>query len=557
MAAKPHITGALVASLVSPALVLGSPATLAQTTAAPPFRTITTINPPPVAVREPRRVRTLPAPDASRDAGAVGTFRTRIDPAVRGRSPVQATPANASAILRPGTAAAPQQSGLIGRGAGDTAGTEADAREVDEARPTIIDQRSETDRAPFDSPPAGYDPAAFATEVAPRLDRRPGQLARLDPYAPTGIRMGSFVIYPEVEAGGLWTSNVFNAPAARDDVAGELRPSVRAVSNWRRHAAEVTASGGFTFFDEFDSEDTRALRLESRGRLDITRRTNIESLFAYNLSQEERGSADSTVGAVDRADIVTTTSAVTFNHRFNRLTVQLRGLVEDVDAGQSTAIAGGAITNDDQDQTTYSGAGRLTWEFKPTLFVFGEIEVARRDFERAALSDGIRRDADGRRYRVGLSFGNTSEILRGEVSIGYGSEDLDDPRLRDVDGVLVDANLAWRATRLTSVLLSARSDIDTTRVAGSGGARDNQVGVELRHAPRRNVVGSAGIGYGRRDYDGVSLLEQTWTANLGLEYFANRNVSVFARYQHTWFDSNAFNADYEADVVRIGMRLRR
>jgi hypothetical protein len=558
----------LFASAATAALLAVLPgAGLAQST----YQTITTINPPPAARLEPRRVRGLPPspPDDAAEArnagrgepGLIGAFRTHVAPGserpadqvVLGGTP---GPDGGETALREG----PRQPGSRGNQSPIGIPAPVDASGVLAAQPAasgIGDQRSERDRDAFVTPPAGYDSTAFSTEISPRLDRRPGQLARLDPYVPTGIRLGTFVVLPEVEIGGAGYSNVFNAPDGQADAAIELRPSVRVVSDWRRHAAEMTATGGASFFNDFDSEDERSYRLESRGRLDVSRRTNVESLFSYDVTQETRGSADATVGTADRADIATTTSALALNHRLNRLSVQLRGMAEDVDAGSASAAGGGTISNDDQDLRTLSGAGRLTWEFKPTLFVFGEIEVARREFEQAAASDGVRRDANGSRFRDGLSFGNTSQILRGEFSLGFGQEDLDDPRLRDVDGILVDANLAWRPTRLTSLLFTARSDIDTTRVAGSGGARDKQVGLEVRHAARRNLIGSAGLNYNRRDYDGVSLLELTWTATAGVEYFASRNMSLFARYQHTWFDSSALSADYEADVVRVGMRWRR
>ena len=47
----------------------------------------------------------------------------------------------------------------------------------------------------------------------------------------------------------------------------------------------------------------------------------------------------------------------------------------------------------------------LTFEDQPDLFAFVEAGLNQREYKVAALSDGIRRDSTGDRYRVGLSFG--------------------------------------------------------------------------------------------------------------------------------------------------------
>ena len=56
-----------------------------------------------------------------------------------------------------------------------------------------------------------------------------------------------------------------------------------------------------------------------------------------------------------------------------------------------------------------------------------------------------------------------------------------------------------------------------------------QVGIEARHAFRRNVIASAGLAYSVADFAGVSQVEKQTLANLGVEYFVNREVTLFSR----------------------------
>lgn len=427
---------------------------------------------------------------------------------------------------------------------------------VDPARDTRADEDVQAFRSPETA--AGYDPSVFSIEPQPAEDRRPARFAKIEPYEPVGVRIGTFVLFPELELGATAFSNVLRSATVKSgDMAFDTRPSLRLVSNWAVHAVELQARGTASFHNEFPSEDDRDYALDARGRLDLSRRTNIEARLGREATQESRGTVNSRAGASGGTDITTDRAAVALNHRFNRLTVQLRGAVTETDYAPIRDETGATISNRDRDLRRQETAVRASWEFKPSLSVFGEAGTDHRDHFAANPADGIRRDSSGERYRAGVSFGTTSETLRGEVAIGTARQRFDDRRLRDVDGIVVDANLAWRVNGLTSVLLTAASDVGETTLAGSGGSLTRSAGVEVRHAFRRHLIGTAGARLSRSDYEGVELAEQEFQTNLGLEYFLNREVTVFGRYTHVDFSSSAPVSDYTADEVRVGVRVRR
>jgi len=423
----------------------------------------------------------------------------------------------------------------------------------DGADTATLDMRSADDIAVFASPPAGYDPLLFQIEdLAPELDRRPQRLYRFEPYDPVGIRIGSFVLFPEIEIGGAFTDNVLLSPGGLSDRALELRPAARLASAWSTHALELRGGADLSYHDEFTSEDDRGWEIEARGRIDMTKRANLQGLAGRSVSQESRSAIDAGAGT-SRADVETTRAAASVNHRLNRLSLQLRAGVVDTEYD----AAGFAGTADDRDVTATEEAVRATWELKPTLAVFGEVALDQRDHEITAVSDGIGRDSDGERYRLGLDFGATGEILRGELSLGWGRQRPHDARLDDIDGLLLDANLAWRATALTALLLTARTDFAETTTAGSGGVIVRQVGGEVRHALRRYLIASAGLSYEWRDYAGIDLDEAELRAGLGIEYFLSREVVLSARYLRTDFFSSTAAADYDTNEARLAVKLRR
>ncbi len=397
---------------------------------------------------------------------------------------------------------------------------------------------------------------AFQIEVDPILDRRPARLARFEPHDPVGIRKGSWIIFPEIESGMGWVSNLFRSPSRTSTTFFDVRPTIRAVTNWRVHAIELKATGLASAFSEHRGEDDRAYALEARGRVDLGKRTSIETLVSHQRDQDARSGRDFPGAAAERADILTNRAAVSLNHRFNRLSVQLRGGLTDQDYQPVGSIDGATISNAQRDVLIREAAVRATWEFKPTLFAFSEMAILDRSY-RETPSDGISRDSHGTRARLGISFGNTGKTWRGEVSIGHGQQTPDDGRLNKVEGILVDANLGWRMSELTSVLASARTELNDSTTPGQSGSTSRQFSLELRHAFRRYLIGTAGVQHTIADYGSSGTIERETIGSLGLEYFASPTLAIFGKYQHVRFDTTVDGGDYDADTLRVGVKVRQ
>ncbi len=77
-----------------------------------------------------------------------------------------------------------------------------------------------------------------------RDNRATLQLFQNEPYDPVGVQIGRFVLFPELEVGGSYYSNVFHAPNAESDVALDVIPSARLVSNGSRTRSNSAESAG-------------------------------------------------------------------------------------------------------------------------------------------------------------------------------------------------------------------------------------------------------------------------------------------------------------------------
>jgi hypothetical protein len=427
---------------------------------------------------------------------------------------------------------------------------------ADEEDATRVDLRSPADIEAIGPGLAGFDPLLLqAEEINPVFSDRPLSQFEPDPFAPLGVRLGSFVLFTSVEADGDYNSNLFASPVPVGDVALEVRPAARLASNWSAHAIEVRASGDLSFHDRYSSEDDRAYLAESLGRLDVTRRTNLQGAISREFAQESRNAINAS-SAGTRPNITVDRGRAALNHRFNRLSVQLRGGI--VGTSYSTNVFEGmVVSNSDRDYTLYEEAVRPQWEFTPTFFLFSDIAFNQRGYSIPAFTDGIIRSSTGERYRAGVSFGNVGELLRGEVSLGYGRQTPDAPQLEVIDGLLVDANLTWSVTPLTSLLFTASTEVAETTTDDSGGVLERNYAVEARHSFQTRLVGIAGLGLFTRDFVGAGIRENQLTAAAGLEYYLSRQAVLFGRYQHTVFDTTTPNGNYTVEEVQLGVRLRQ
>ena len=420
---------------------------------------------------------------------------------------------------------------------------------------TEADMRSPEDLRAFIGEPGAFDPLLLAAgEINPVFGGSTFQGFALDPFPPVGTRIGSFLLFTTVETDVDYNNNLFASPVAVGDTALEVRPAARLASTWSRHALEVRASGNLTFHDRYTTEDDRAYLVEGLGRLDVTSQTNLQGFIAHEEAQESR-SAINAETAGTRPNINVTRVRGAFNHRFNRLSVQLRGNL--IDTSYSNNLFAGQIQNNsDRNFTLYDQAVRPEWEFSPYLFVFSDIAFNQREYEIAAFSDGINRSSKGERYRLGVSFGEIGQYLRGSISLGYGRQTPDSPELALTDGLLVDAGLTWQPTPLTTLQFTAATDVAETTTVDSGGVLERVYGLELRHSFTRSLVGIAGLGFMTRDFTGADITESQVTVAAGGEYYLNRYAVLFTRYQHGIFDSSQPFSSYEVDEVQAGVRLR-
>lgn len=425
-------------------------------------------------------------------------------------------------------------------------------------------------------PPAGQDPLirdpdgdfrqfSLAEDEAARDEREdaarsPSPAAVTeedDPWAPIGIRVGTFLVLPSVEFRAGYSDNVQQSTLNPEGGAVlTVTPEVEIRSNWSRHELRGRFRTQSEFYPEFSDEDSTEFLAEGQARIDIGPRTTLDLDGGYSRSPQSSTDTDVDSSVVGRPNEDQWRLGTALTQAFGRLAVTLGLSTADTTYEDATLANGTFVDNSDRDFREDEVNLRVGYDFGGGHILFADGFLNQRVFDRAFDDDGVQRGSDGRGVAIGAAWAPTG-ALSGEVRIGVQEQDPQDARFETLRGLILDASLVWEATALTTVTLTATSDIEETVTAGSPGVRSNSFGIDVDHALRRNLIWSNSLFYDIDDVEGTGITETFLALTTGLEYRVRRGLSVFGEVSHFRFDSDEPGEGYDETVVSTGVRLSR
>ena len=426
-------------------------------------------------------------------------------------------------------------------------------------------------------PPIAPPPSVTAnrTPVPPAMAGAvPGQPERRrlkpddDPFGAVGDYAGSFLIKGAVELSGGYDSNParLNKPIGSSSYV--IAPELLVMSDWDRHALVADLRGSFTGYgsqlpatiDGFGSPaptnvDRPDFTGHVDGRLDVSRDLNITSQLRLRVGTDNPGSPNIQAGLASYPVYATFGGTVGVDQTFNRLQLSAGATVDRTSYTESKLTDGSTSSNDDRNFNQYGGVGRVSYELKPGLKPFVEVEGDTRVHDLAFDRDGYQRDSSGGYAKVGTSFEFT-RILTGEISIGYAGRTYVDPRLNRLEGLLTTGSLIWNASGLTTVKFLTDTQIAETTIPGTSGTLVRTYTFEVDHDFRRWLTGIGKFTYGTLDYQGLARNDKTYSFEGDVIYKLNRSLWIKGSVRHDILDSNAVGQSSAATVVMLGVRLQ-
>jgi hypothetical protein len=410
-------------------------------------------------------------------------------------------------------------------------------------------------------------PPAMAGTVPGQPPRRRRRIDD-DPFGAVGDYAGSFLIKSAVEVSGGYDTNPGRTFQSNGLPTWVVAPEFLAVSNWERHALVADLRGSFTGYGgslpqtiggQVNPAPTNVDRPDFTGhvdgRLDVTQDFDLTAQTRLRVATDNPGSPNIQAGLASYPVYASFGGTFGFDQRFNRLQVSAGGTVDRTAYQDSTLTDGEHSSNDDRNFNQYGGVGRVSYELKPGLKPFVEVEGDTRVHDLPFDRSGFRRDSNGGYVKGGSSF-EFSRLLTGEVAVGWTERTYVDPRLDRLQGLLTSGSLIWTVTPLTTARFVTDTQISETTLPGSSGTLVHTYTFEADHDFRRWLTGIGKFTFGTYDYQGDNRKDKTYSIEGDLIYKMTRSLWIKGTLRHDILDSNAPLAGSSATVVMLGVRLQ-
>lgn len=437
--------------------------------------------------------------------------------------------------------------------------------------PPVVYPRAAADRPGATAPiPPAANFAAFTPSAAtpppgtPPLNtlplgvpQRPLPIAEGDPYAPLGLRAGSFLLYPAIELSTGYDSNPEHVPGGPGSSLFVIAPELQVQSDWSRHSLTADIKGTYDAYGADLNPSLNRPYFDSTidGRIDVLRNTQILVENRFLLSTDNPGSPNLQAGLAKLPIYTDLGGTFGLMQTFNRLQVTLKGMVDRTTYDNSLLTDGEDISNADRNYNQYGGTLRVSYELDPGFKPFIEIGGDERVYDQAVDSSGVQRDSTGSTIKLGEDL-NLFGTLTGEIAAGYLDRVYQDPTLPNISGPTLDGSLLWQATALTTAKFTAATTVTESTLPGTSGELSRDFNLEVDHAFLLWIIGTGQAGYGHDNYVGLGRQDNRYFVSAGLIYKISRELQLKGTVREDWLTSNFTGVAYDATSFLAGVRLQ-
>ncbi|WPZ37236.1 outer membrane beta-barrel protein (plasmid) [Thalassobaculum sp. OXR-137] len=375
-------------------------------------------------------------------------------------------------------------------------------------------------------------------------------------FQPKGVELGQFLLFPSIEVGQEYNSNVF---ATKEDVRGDFATRVigkaRLRSRFREHA--LSAGAEVEQYSYWKYTDDSHLRAESflDGRYDFSKDWEANAFLQAFKRTEDRGSPDD-AGGNEPTPIYGLTTRLGTRWADGGFTYGVTGQGDRRIFGDVDTSNGTEINNSDRDRWEYQVTGRTEYEMFPGYAAIAQVSANTRQYDDEFDDDGVDRSSYGFRAYTGIGV-DITQVIRGDFLVGYLQQNYDDERLSDPSGPAIKASFNWTPSRITLVVPSIERTVQETTTTNASSIISNRGSLLVRHELQRNIVltGYAAATY--EEFEGVDREDTTYEARarflwaLAPEYYVGGEIGYRLR------DSSNDRSSYDQTVatVRLGFRM--
>jgi hypothetical protein len=398
------------------------------------------------------------------------------------------------------------------------------------AQPANAPVQVQGDGGPVSREVARPNTSTTISSPKPETDPLKADVATKPKAALQGLRVGSFMVSPEISLTELYDDNIYATRSKEvEDWITIISPTVSVKSDWAKHSLKFWAGADADMYRSNSSENIVDSWLEAEGRYDISGKTNVYAGAGISRNHEDRANIDDptrTTLAAEPTRYTETKGHLGAFHQFNDVSVRVGTTYEHLDFDNVPTQVGGVINMDDRDRKLYSAGGRVSYKLSPKYVAFAQ---AASDTRRYDLS-GVGRDSNGYRVAAGLGFdlgGNN----KGEAYVGFLRQNYKNPALADVSKPYFGAEARFATAPSTFVTAYLDRDLSETTITGASSYLDTTIGARVDHDMNQDLSLNGRISFSRSAFQGIDRDENYLDAGFGAKYFVSKDVYVAGDYR--------------------------
>lgn len=388
------------------------------------------------------------------------------------------------------------------------------------------------------------------------VEENPPDPVEEDPFAQTGVAVGTFRLTFGLEQLTGYTSNRQSAPLGDGGAVSVTRADFQLRSQWQRHQLEITGEGEYEASFDDAIEATPDLNLNASLRLDLLDGFTATASSYYRYTTETASSTNLISAATNEPGVASYGAALEIARSSGLVNLNLRGSLDRQIYAHADVAGGGFVTQEDRNVTSYGITARVGYQVSPALTPFLQAGVSQDVHDFQYDRNGEERDSTTFELRGGLAF-DFSEKLNGEISVGYANENFTDPGLAALSGVVADAAINWSPYRDTNIAIGFSSELNGSTNSGDSGAITYGFTLQATHRVRDNLELNAGIGIEYTNFEGLGRQDTTFTSQVGYQYWVSRHLSFTGEANYERLSVDGAIGSYDEAQFLMGIRVQR
>ncbi len=373
-------------------------------------------------------------------------------------------------------------------------------------------------------------------------------------FQPDGVRSGNYVVYPALGTTVLFDDNIYATNTNRvSDVRFEIVPVVRAKSDLPRHVLDFAVGAKLTEYARHSELNTADFRFAMDGALHFDHAHTLALSVLSALDHEDRAAPDAPRNAAEKTEVFHNRAVVGLKRDAGRLYASFGASIERWDFQNVKARDGSIIDQEQRDMQIGAANTMLGYRFSPGYEMQAKLRVLRQDNFGPTTTNY---SAYGYEVLAGVA-AEINPLLRWRLLGGYGVRDYDTAQLGTPGNGLIEAELQWLPTQLTTFTASARRAYSEGIYGEGGGGRiDTVFGARLEYEVLRNLVFTIGGEYRASDFFGEDRHDRVTTGRISADYYYTKNWLFSLAYEHLDQRSNIQEDNIVRNRVWLSTKLR-